>query len=363
MKKTSLLAFALSLALLTGCGGEGEYYTEAVHNEKEPAHAASGGDSDISGYYTLRGAILNMVSLGVAEDVFRIGSYSGDLDSDLKSVIQEITLEEPLGIYGVLSISVDQARVLTYQELSVSIQYKRPVETLRSVVQINSEYDLQSRIVQMLRHRESQGVFQVADGLRLNSTIHQEIYSAWMNCGADAQGLDYVSVDFYPEGRDDCILEMCPVYLFDNDEKQARAEKVRAHAETLSEGLLSLPEEQLLEEIRLWLLEHTVYDNNASRVINETLGGQRKSSVYTAYGALVEGEAAQSGFVLAASVLLENCGVEHSVLTGMVEGDIYSWIVLSVQGHPCVFDVTAQQNGREAWLYSEQEAEGLFVEW
>ncbi|MGM9639006.1 MAG: hypothetical protein ACI3XT_05385 [Butyricicoccaceae bacterium] len=363
MKKTSLLAFALSLALLTGCGGEGEYYTETAHNEKEPAHAASGGDSDISGYYTLRGAILNMVSLGVAEDVFRIGSYNGDLDSDLKSVIQEITLEEPLGIYGVLSISVDQARVLTYQELSVSIQYKRPVETLRSVVQINSEYDLQSRIVQMLRHRESQGVFQVADGLQLNSTIHQEIYSAWMNCGADAQGLDYVSVDFYPEGQDDCILEMCPVYLFDDDEKQARAEKVRTHAEALSEELLSLPEEQQLEEIRQWLLEHTVYDNNASRVINETQGGQRKSGVYTAYGALVEGEAAQSGFVLAASVLLETCGVEHSVLTGMVGGDIYSWIVLSVQGHPCVFDVTAQQNGREAWLYTEQEAEGFFVEW
>ena len=83
MKKTSLLAFALSLALLTGCGGEGEYYTETVHNEKEPAHAASGGDSDISGYYTLRGAILNMVSLGVAEDVFRIGSYSGDLDGEI----------------------------------------------------------------------------------------------------------------------------------------------------------------------------------------------------------------------------------------------------------------------------------------
>lgn len=363
MKKTAIPALLLALALLTGCGGSGEYYTETIHNEKEPAHAASGGVSDISGYYTLRGALLNMVSQGVAEDVFRIGAYNGDLDSDLKSVIQQITLEEPLGIYGVLSISVDLARVLTYQELSVSIQYKRPAETLRSVVQINSEYDLQSRMVQLLRRRESQGVFQISDGTRLDDAIHQKIYSAWMNCGAEAQGLDYTAADFYPEGQDDCILEIRPAYLLDESQWLARAQEVRACAAGLTQELLQSPPEEQLAYIQNWLWAQTVYDDSASRVINETLGGQPKSSAYTSYGALIEGKAAQSGFVLAASVLLEACGVEHAVMTGVVEGDIYSWIVLTIDGSARVFDVTAVQNGREVWLYTEAGAQELFTEW
>ena len=359
------LSLLLSLSLLCGCDrNTGEYYTETAHSEKQAGLPVEGESSGINGYYTLKGAILNMVSMGIREDVFRVGSYSGDLEADLKVIIQEITTAEPIGIYGVSSITVDQTRVLTYRELAVAVQYKRTASELRSIVEIRSAYDLQSRVSTMLQNFGNVRILQVSNGSALKKDIQQEIYTAWMNCGADAPHFDYVAADFYPEGEDRAILEVRPQYIDELEGHQARVEQIKLRAAEIADGLQNGAEEKdRLTEIALWLQENVYYDQSAQRVVNETGGEQRKGASYTAYGALIDGDAAQSGFVLAASALLDQLSIEHEVVTGTVGEDIYSWILLTVDGQETVFDVTALQNGREALLYTASEAADLFIPW
>lgn len=359
------LSALLSLSLLGGCDrNTGEYYTETAHSEKQAILPSESDDSGINGYYTLKGAVLNMVNMGLSEDVFRVGQYSGDLEADLKVIIQEITTAEPIGIYGVSSITVDQTRVLTYRELAVSIQYKRPVIELRSITDVRSDYDLRSRIATMLGDFGESRVFQVTNGLALRDHIQREIYTAWMNCGANAPSLNYVAADFYPEGQDKAILEIRPQYIAENDEQQARIEQILIRAEEVA---AQLPAEGSLRErldaVSLWLYENVDYDYSAQRVVNETVGEQRKGTSYTAYGALIDRQAAQSGFVLAASVLLDRLEIEHEVVTGTVGEDIYSWITLLDERSSLVFDVTALENEREQIIYAADDAAEYFIPW
>ena len=359
------LSALLSLSLLAGCDrNTGEYYTETAHSEKQTVLPSESDDSGINGYYTLKGAVLNMVNMGLSEDVFRVGQYSGDLEADLKVIIQEITTAEPIGIYGVSSITVDQTRVLTYRELAVSIQYKRAALDLRSIVDVRSDYDLHSRIATLLGTLGESRAFQVTDGVALRDRIQREIYAAWMSCGADAPGLDYMAADFYPEGQDKTILEIRPQYTVEQEVQQAQTQQILAQAEEIA---AQLPAEGSLHErldaVSFWLYENVEYDYSAQRVVNETGGEQRKSVRYTAYGALVDRAAAQSGFVLAASVLLDRLDIDHEVVTGTVGEDIYSWITLPDDRSSLIFDVTALENEREQIIYAADDGAELFIPW
>ncbi len=359
------LALLMTLSICTGCDRDsGEYYTEVLHNEKQNVLPVEGEDSDINGYYTLKGAILNMVSLGRAEDVFRVGRYSGDLEADLKLIIQEITTVEPIGIYGVSSITVDQTRVLTYRELAVSIQYKRTAAELRGITDIRSAYDLQSRMAALLTTMGETCVFRIGNGVQLQEDIQKELYTAWINCGAEAPGLDFAAAEFYPEGQDKAILEVRPQYIDELEVHQAKVAQIRARAAEVIEAMRRTNRlEEQLENLSDWLAENVLYDYSAQRVVNETGGAQRKGASYTAYGALVNGEAAQSGFVLAASVILEQLEIEHEVVTGLTGEDIYSWIKVTDGERELLLDVTAVQNSRTQRVYSSELLEEIFLPW
>lgn len=362
--KIKILALAAAICLLVGCSSsKGEYYTESVHRERDSDELPSVNTSDIAGYYTLKGAMLNMVSMGVTEDVLRIGSYNGDLEVDLKSIIQEITTEEPIGIYGVLSISVDQTRVLMYQEVSVTIQYKKTPGEIRSVIPVSGEYELHNRLISMLSDFTQKGIFSVQDGAGSSKSIEQDIYSMWMQCGEKAVGLDKIAVNYYPEQSENCILEVSVWYGNSTETLEKRASLITEIAETLCSEEEAASDSDKLEFIYNYLSSHVLYDDSAQRVVNETQAQQPKTAGYTAYGALINHEAAQSGFVLAASVMCDCLGVDHAVETGNVGNNIYSWISLELDGQSYVFDVTAGQNGRENYLVALQDAAGIYNVW
>ena len=363
MKKIIAAAVALSLMMLWGCGSDGEYYTKEKHVEKEKVSLSDDNSSSITGYYTLKGAIMNMVNMAVAEDVLKIGEYSGDLDTDLQTIISEITTVDPIGIYGVSSINIEQRRVLTYREVSVSIQYKKSPEEIRNIISVGGEYELLNRISLMLDDYGSSAVFAVSDPDFVPQDIDKIIYTLWMRTGVRAIGLDGVNVSEYPEDSERFILELDPVYIMEHEELEHLAEETYAKA---AEAASLIEGESLMEKIggiNTYLAANVIFDTSAQRVVNEMQGGQRKTNVYTACGALMEGEAAQSGFVLAASAMLESLGIEHTVEAGTVGDDIWSWIVIGVEDEDWIFDPTAIQVGRDVFFAPESEIGTNYIKW
>lgn len=361
--KIKLLVPALCLLLLAGCGGNDDvYYTSIDHSERGEVTLQGSGSEDITGYYALKGTLMNMVNMGVSEDVLRIDSYSGNLDDDLKAIIQEITTVEPIGIYGVSSISAEQARVLTYRELSIQIQYKRRPEEMQAIATVSGPYDLQNRMSDMFRDFSENKAFYIAKESDRPEDLEGCLYAAWMKCGGAAVGLNRAYFELYPEQGENCVLEITASYSYEKERLEEMARFVSDSAAKICEGMEGRGVTEKIRFVENYLSSHTKYDYNARRVVNETRGGQPKSEIYTAYGVFSGGVGAQSGLVLAASAMLDAMGVDHTVETGLVGEDIYSWLTVSVDGQEYIFDVTAARNGRDSYLISKSEGE-LYEAW
>ncbi|MBE6994796.1 MAG: hypothetical protein E7423_09205 [Ruminococcaceae bacterium] len=366
MKKIMRRAAAAltALLLLTGCAGtEGKYYTTRPHSEREGLETDVRAGGDITSYYTLKGALLNMINMGLNADVFRITSYNGDLEADLLAVIQEITTTEPMGIYGVSSITADRTRVLSYQDVSVQILYKRPPSEMQAVVNISGRYDLENRLNAMLRSFSGAAAYYITGGIGGRQELEQMIYAAWMRSGSRAVGLTRTNVEFFPEEVDNCIVEITADYAGIPEELRSMSSFILREAAAAAMGCRAEEKLDRLMFINDWLQENVEYDQSAQRVVNETMAGQPKTDIYSAFGVFDRHVGAQSGLVLAASVLCDALSLEHTVRTGVLGEDVYSWITLTIDGATYVYDVTAVQNGRTAWLYSLDAAKDIFIEW
>ena len=347
------------LIVFSGCSGSGEYYTSEPHGEKASGAVSTTNSYDITGYYSLKGALLNMVSMGVSSDVLRIGSYSGNLEEDLQTVISEITTEEPIGIYGVLSINVDQAHVLTYREVSVDIQYKRTAAEMRGILSVSSEYDLRNRLINMFETFSEKSVFLIEESVELECTVEQEVYSAWMECGEYAVGLDRVSCTRYPEDGESYVLEIDPSYASDPEQLGIRADTVRSRADEIcvqTDGGYGVK----ADFINSYLYNNISYDQNARRVVNETLAGQPKTSIYTAYGALFDGVAICGGYSYAVQALFEEAGIPCHLVTGSWNGENHMWNVARLNGEWLYFDATADRGSGEWARYFAVPADKLY---
>lgn len=327
-RKRKMAVCCLILVALCGCSaGKGEYYYEAEHVGQDPEAGEADVDA-ISSYYALQTAVRNMIRAGRESDSIRISDYKRDLDEDLKAITQDLTTTYPLGVYAVSSILFEQTRILNYQELSVTIQYRRSADEIRSVVEVLDDEDFERRMTEMFRTFGSQSVFSFNWFDQGEEDFMSLLLKCWAAAGEYAVGLKEITYTSYPEDAYRRIVEVNISYLEDSDVLEAQAWAVRSVAQEVAGTLEGETEEQKLEAIAAWLLDHVVIDEEATRVVSETGGLQRKSAPYTAYGALVGREAAQSGLVLAAEVLGSQMGLDCTVAIGRRGEEVYWWLAV-----------------------------------
>lgn len=327
-RKKKLAACCLILAALCGCSAaEGEYYYESEHVGQDLDTGES--DADVIGsYYALQTAVRNMIRAGRESDSIRISDYKGDLDEDLKAITQDLTTTYPLGVYAVSSILFEQTRILNYQELSVTIQYRRSADEIRSVVEVLDDEDFERRMTEMFRTFGSQRVFSFTWFDYGEEDFMPLLLKCWAAAGEYAVGLKEITYTSYPEDAYRRIVDINISYLQETDELKAQAADVRRAAREIAGTLAGETVQEKLEAIAGWLLGNVVIDEEATRVVSETGGLQRKSAPYTAYGALVGREAAQSGLVLAADVLGGQMGLDGTVVIGLRGEDVYWWLAV-----------------------------------
>ncbi len=362
MKRLALLF--ICLLFLAGCAASsGEYYSATPHSERPGGAVVLPETGTIGNYSALKSAVLNIVALAVERDVVRIVGYSGDLDADLQEISQEVTVSDPIGVYGVQSIVFDQTRVLTYQEITVSVQYKKAPAEIRGIITTAGEYDFKDNVNGMLTGFERLRVLHIGEGWSVPENYRRYLYSIWMNSGEYAYGLSDMRISFYPKNTENCVAEISADYLYSPSSLSSGAERTMTKASAVCGENSFETDFAKVEYVYEYLRDNVQYDQNATRVVNETGGWQPKTSLYTAYGALVDGKAAQSGIVIAAHILCRELGLDAAVSTGTSGGDIYSWLTLSIDGQEMCFDVTAQHRGSDIWLLTPEQETETFATW
>lgn len=343
-KNRRIGAMLMALLVLGGCGASsGEYYVEKEHAAQLEESGETAANA-ISNYYMLQTALQNMIRSGRESDSIRISGYRGDLDEDLEAVREYFMTVYPLGVYAVQGIGFDKTRILSEMDISVTIQYRRTSAEIRNVVEILEDEEFERRMTALFRSFGDKQAFSFTWFTDSDAQFMDRIMKSWAQAGECAVGLDSISLTSYPEDAYHRIVEVSVQYLDEPDVLNEQAQQVKERADQIAGDLEQGDSERdTLNILAQWLLNHVQVDEEATRVVSETGGLQKKTSVYTAYGALIEQTAAQSGLVLAAQELGSRLGLDCSVVIGSREGEVYWWLAVSTPEGWLHLDLMSQE--------------------
>lgn len=333
-KKALALAGAGILAVLcAGCGtASGEYYKETAHTSLAESESRLSFSSGVSNYYALQSAVLSMIGAGQELSTLPVGNYEGSLEEDLSRITQEITTENPLGCFAVSSIVFDQTKMLTYEELSITIQYKRTPEEIAAVREAPSQQEFERRLTELLSGYGTEAYFSVSALEDGEEDLYDRVLRCFYGAADTAYGLKSVSLATYPKTGPKRIVEVKLEWTDSRETLLEQGQQAQERAREICTEFNGKSDFERLDFVQKYLGDHVRYDDKAMRVVTETGGRQSRTSTYTAYGALVEGVAAQSGLAHGAKLLLDELGVPSTLIAGQNGGISYVWLLVQSEG-------------------------------
>lgn len=164
-----IFAMVLAIAVLTGCTPfhRSSYVSVTPHDEDYQV-AVDSSALTVSGYLSLKNAILGLVEDAVEEGVIRAESYSGDLSQDLSSAVYEVSRGDPLGAFAVDYMTYDFSQIVSYYEIHIHTTYQRTLEEIQSVKNTSGVEGVRSRLRDAMGDYESLLRIRVEDYGSLN---------------------------------------------------------------------------------------------------------------------------------------------------------------------------------------------------
>ena len=131
-----------------------------------------------------------------------------------------------------------------------------------------------------------------------------------------------------------------PEYIMSVDECREKTQQMKAVEEKII-GQVSIKSSAFEKELFIhdWLIDNCIYDTAASE------DPQVNFSAYTAYGALIEGNATCEGYARAARLLFEKVGIKNHLITGTAKDSKgnalrHMWNIVNLGGKNYNLDIT-----------------------
>ena len=303
MKKSILALFLLFSLLLSGCGEvlASSYQTSSPHVDR-PTTAEDSSAIRVENYRELVSAVLYLVSQGGEKGELRFYDYPGDVEPALTEACLEVATQDPLGAYCVDYIRHETARVVSYDQATVSIHYRRTPEQVRSMVKVTGTRAIRTELQEALSGFEV--VLRVSYFAEDEDSIRALIRQAYFDTPAAALGFPQVEVTLYPDSGSQRVVEILLSY-------PEPTEELRKKSETLAQalGALSLPTPgRPAEAQRDAALQ-------IARLLKDTSTYAPEGGA-TPYAALVEGRADSEGMALAYALLCKESGLSCEIVEG-----------------------------------------------
>ena len=316
-----LLALFLCLLLLTGCASlvPDEYLSVTPHVDSGDAAGASDAVT-VENYLSLKNAILNMVRTCQTEGVIRVTNYNGDVEADLSEAAYEVSKLDPLGAYAVDYMTHSCTRIVSYYEIRVNITFRRTAKEIAEIQPAATLLQLQDKLQNAVQGYDSRLT------LRLSSYRDQDqdipAYVADY-CAANPDRVmetPAVSVSVYPESGSVRILEVNFAYTHTPEELQAMEKAVEESIDAAAEYIRYREGDHGKADLLFtYLMERFSYTAH--------------DTVTPLYDALCGGIADPTGLSLAWQLICDRAGVECYTVTGMRDGQAYTWNIVSADGY------------------------------
>ena len=234
-KAAVLLVIAtLIFGLLSGCESvlERDFYSVSKHEGSKEIPPFP--DDGITDYYNLKSVVLNLIRSGVSEKLIRISSYNGSLDEDLKNISQDLLEQDALTAYTVSSIVYEQTRILTYQEVQITIHYSKTGQETEKIVDVINTSDFERKISEELGNYPEKLVFLFSYYNDLNFTITDRFLKAYYNNPDAAYGLLSYTINLYPDSGTERIAEINIQYLSQKGDLLDKSKQANSRAEEIT---------------------------------------------------------------------------------------------------------------------------------
>jgi hypothetical protein len=321
----SLLAF---IFLLSGCSSlwEREVYMRSPHIAPEDADL-SGATLTVNSYATLRNAIIGVIRDGESEADIRVTDYPGGLTSlSVAALLNEIQTDEPIGAYTVDFMAFDLNPVLSQHILSLNIVYRHEVRP--PITPVSGRRGLEEAVHSLLNERRSLLTVEMRYFYARDHDAESMIRAFYYGNPGWAMEYPGVSVTLYPPSGGDRsslsrIVEAALDWQTPAYELERKSFDTEAHAIFL---LSEMPvftgsAEETDAQAVLWLYE-TLRDTVQ---VNREAGEPSRGDAYTAYGALVRGDAVSEGAAMAFKLLCDMLDINALVVTGYYRGGEHAW--------------------------------------
>lgn len=323
MKKRSL-ALALALCLcLTGCANllDRSYQVSAAHMDR-PATAGDPSVLQATNYRELVSAVLYFVSQGEESGSIQLLDYPGNVEDALATACLEVATEDPLGAYCVDYIRHELTRVVSYDQATLSIHYRRTMEQVDSIVRVTGTSAIRTELREALNSFAGEVVLRVAYFAGDADTIASLIRQAYYDNPAAAFGLPQVEIAIYPETGRERVVEILLTYPESAEELQRKSEALAAEVQARARDLQGLEE----QNVAVTAIPDALYDPEGD----------------TPYDVLVEGKANSEGMALAYALLCKESGLSCEIVEGTLawtpeaeapdQEEVRFWNMLTLSG-------------------------------
>lgn len=332
MAKRCLLLLCLLgflLCLLCGCSTSAfadDYLVVQEHREPEPNSAAETDIPEVGTYLTLKAAILDLVLEGADHGVIRLSDFTTDEIEAMSMACWEVKSTTPYGAYAVDHISYDYTEILGYYDMDVYISYRRYQSQIDSLLALSTPSQVRAALRSALRSYNGYIAISVSD-----SSIDEDFIQNYVETYYYANPMYMLSCPrlelySYPGTGVKRILEAFVQYPYSPDEMSNRIIVLNQESRELLNGILRTEDATYALDICRTLTDRCSYvpEDTAQHRQDKT------KPAYTAYGAILDGQANSEGYAMAYKLLCDIAGIECQVILGRLDGADHAWNIIKL---------------------------------
>jgi hypothetical protein len=291
-------------------------------------------------YSGLKNAIIMLISESADMGTIRLYNYSGNVEDDVRTACRDIIMETPIGVYAVEYMSSKYVRILTYYEVTVSISYRRTPEQIASIIQIANAMEYQNALLDVYADYGNTLTSEIQYFYSEQYDVQSMLDNRYYNEPVECLSMPTFEMTQYPDSPVwHRIIEVTLDYHIDPDTLKKMTEELYARIDELTSELpadSSAPLDTLLSLYELAAGNIEYLPDLEDDLANDI----KKDSTFTAYGALVEGNATSEGYALAFKALCDLSGIDCTVVRGRYNGLSHCWNIVQIQNSWYHIDVS-----------------------
>jgi len=342
-KVTSLLWCLTAASLLCGCSWlDKEYVSIHDYVASEEEQSITGSRITVHSFNALLSALLGMTYAGRTEgSIVFDPAYAGDTGEDMERACRILRTEDALCAYCVENISYEFNKIVTINEVNVTISYSKVSESPKRIVHLGFSSEAESAILEAFEKGtrtltllvERSGfsaedmAAQVVKTYRDNPTVIPKKPEAAVNVfsGAGAQRLYEIHIDY---GLSTAMLWQCRMELeifkpFAGLDKSSMSEVERAYAACR------------------YLVENCKITDNPEE--------------NSAYSALIQKSANNEGLAFAYVELCRQLGVDCRIVYGQRDWKEHCWNIVRMDDSYYHVDITQCAKGGPALGFMQND--------